>query len=313
MFSEKWCEGRIKDSARGERTIAMMTYREWLLRAEECFSRCGIEEARADAWLILAYGAGIDRLWYSLHGGEAIPEECLGKLGELEEKRCRRIPVQQIVGEAWFMGQPFYVNEHVLIPRQDTEVLAEHALGLLAEKTEKKGGSVRLLDLCTGSGCILLGLVKAFPGFLGVGADISPKALAVARKNAARLGVEVSFILSDLWEQIEGTFDMIVSNPPYIARAVIAELAPEVREHEPFLALDGGEDGLSFYRRIVGRALDYLEEGGNLSLEIGYDQGAAVAALMEEEGFVGVRVIRDLSGLDRVVTGNRGIDCGAHR
>lgn len=310
-----------------ERNGAGMTYRGWLSQAVKRFEACGIEEADADAWLLLSHETGIDRLHYSLNGGEEIPAEKLAGLEELIKKRCSRVPVQQLVGEAWFMGYPFYVNEQVLVPRQDTEVLAEHVLGVLAEKTGKrnpevraegKGGSgktagksggpirpLRVLDLCTGSGCILLSIVKEMPDISGTGADISPEALAVAEKNAARLGVEASFLQSDLWERIEGTYDVIVSNPPYIARKVIEGLPPEVREHEPLLALDGGEDGLDFYREIVGRAAEYLEDDGELSVEIGYDQGEAVSALMKKNGFMDVRVIRDLAGLDRVVAGKR--------
>lgn len=287
-----------------------MTYREWLSQAAEYFSERGIDDSGSDAWLLLSHVTGIDRLYYSLNGGEEIPTEKLAGLEELIKRRSRRIPVQQLVGEAWFMGYPFYINEHVLVPRQDTEVLAEHVLGVLAEKQGKcnSGGPVRplrVLDLCTGSGCILLSIVKEMPDISGTGADISPKALAVAEENAARLGVEASFVQSDLWERVEGTYDLIVSNPPYIARKVIGSLEPEVREHEPLLALDGGEDGLDFYRRIVGQAAEYLEDDGELSVEIGYDQGEAVSVLMEKNGFTEVRVIPDLAGLDRVVTGKR--------
>lgn len=314
---------------KAERAGAGMTYREWLAQAAKCFSEHGIDDPGADAWLLLSHVTGIDRLYYSLNGGKEIPAEKLAGLEELIKRRCSRIPVQQLVGEAWFMGYPFYVNEHVLIPRQDTEVLAEYVLGVLAEKSgrrnpdvriggqgkcgpqktgEESAGPVRplrLLDLCTGSGCLLLGILKETTGISGTGTDISPKALAVARKNAARLGVEASFLQSDLWERIEGAYDVIVSNPPYIARKVIRGLAPEVREHEPLLALDGGEDGLDFYRRIVGQAAEYLKDDGTLSVEIGYDQGEAVADLMEKNGFTEIQVIPDLAGLDRVVAGKR--------
>lgn len=312
-----------------ERIGSGVTYREWLAQAAECFSERGIEDSGPDAWLLLSHGTGIDRLYYSLNGGEEIPAEQLAGLEELKEKRCSRIPVQQLVGGAWFMGYPFYVNEHVLIPRQDTEVLAEHVLKVLAEKSGKGnpgvsavrqgkcspaktaekdvggGRPLRVLDLCTGSGCILLSILKEMPGISGTCTDISPEALAVAEENAARLGVEASFLQSDLWERVEGTYDLVVSNPPYIARKVIGSLEPEVREHEPILALDGGEDGLDFYRRIVGRAAEYLENDGELFVEIGYDQGEAVSALMKENGFMDVRVIRDLAGLDRVAAGKR--------
>ncbi len=282
-----------------------MTYRGWLSWAAEHFADCGIEEPEADAWLLLSHEAGIDRLYYSLNGDREITEEKLCALEELAARRCSRIPVQQLIGEAWFMGYSFYIDDHVLVPRQDTEVLAEHVLGVLAGKTAVKERPLRLLDLCTGSGCILLSILKEMTGISGTGADISQEALAVAKENAARLGVAASFVQSDLWERIEGSYDVIVSNPPYIAREAMDGLSPEVREHEPLLALDGGEDGLDFYRRIVGQAANHLEDDGELSVEIGCDQGEAVAALMEQSGFVDVRVIRDLAGLDRVVTGKR--------
>ncbi len=282
-----------------------MTYRGWLSWAAKCFADCGIEEPEADAWLLLSHEAGIDRLYYSLNGDREITEEKLRALEKLAARRCSRIPVQQLIGEAWFMGYSFYIDDHVLVPRQDTEVLAEHVLGVLAGKAAVKERPLRLLDLCTGSGCILLSILKEMTGISGTGADISQEALAVAKANAARLGVTASFVQSDLWERIEGSYDVIVSNPPYIAREAMDGLSPEVREHEPLLALDGGEDGLDFYRRIVGQAVNHLEDDGELSVEIGCDQGEAVAALMEQSGFVDVRVIRDLAGLDRVVTGKR--------
>lgn len=282
-----------------------MTYRGWLSRAAERFANCGIEEPEADAWLLLSHEAGIDRLYYSLNGDREITEEKLRALEKLAAGRCSRIPVQQLIGEAWFMGYPFFVDDHVLVPRQDTEVLAEHVLGVLAGKAAVKERPLRLLDLCTGSGCILLSILKEMTGILGTGADISQEALVVAKENAVRLGVAASFVQSDLWERIEGSYDVIVSNPPYIARGAMDGLSPEVREHEPLLALDGGEDGLDFYRRIVGQAACHLEDDGELSVEIGYDQGEAVAALMEQSGFVDVQVIRDLAGLDRVVSGKR--------
>lgn len=291
----------------------MITYREWLAQTERRLSGCGIADAGADAWLLLEHGAGISRLYYSLNSGQEIPEETLRTLQALSERRCRRIPVQQLIGEAWFMGYPFRVNEHVLIPRQDTEILVEQALGILSEKRAEYAREspaqaerpLRVLDLCTGSGCVLLSILKEMPGISGIGTDISPGALAVAEENAARLGVEASFQRSDLWELVEGLYDLIVSNPPYIARDVIRSLSAEVREHEPLLALDGGRDGLDFYRRIAGRAADYLAPGGCLAVEIGYDQGEAVASMMDKNGFWDVRVIRDLAGLDRVVAGKR--------
>ena len=194
------------------------------------------------------------------------------------------------------MGYPFYVDEHVLIPRQDTETLAEEALKVL-----KPG--MQVLDLCTGSGCILISLMKMCEGLYGTGSDISEEALEVARKNACRLEVNATFIRSSLFEHISGRYDLIVSNPPYIRTSVIQELQEEVRLHDPFIALDGKEDGLYFYREIIKAGGGYLKPGGYLMFEIGYDQGTEVASLMEKHGYRNIMVKKDLEGLDRVVSG----------
>ena len=194
------------------------------------------------------------------------------------------------------MGLTFKVNEHVLIPRQDTEILVEEAMRYLSD-------GMRILDICTGSGCILLSLLKYSNECEGLGVDISDDALAVARENAQNLGLEAEFRHSDLLEKVEGKFDMIVSNPPYIETAVIDTLMPEVREHEPMLALDGREDGLYFYRRIVEQCTSYMTRGARLFFEIGYDQGEAVKDMMIHKGFCEVEIIKDYAGLDRVVTG----------
>ena len=194
------------------------------------------------------------------------------------------------------MGYPFYVDEHVLIPRQDTETLAEEALKVL-----KPG--MQVLDLCTGSGCILISLMKMCEGLYGTGSDISEEALEVARKNACRLEVNATFIRSSLFEHISGRYDLIVSNPPYIRTSVIQELQEEVRLHDPFIALDGKEDGLYFYREIIKAGGGYLKPGGYLMFEIGYYQGTEVASLMEKHGYRNIMVKKDLAGLDRVVSG----------
>lgn len=216
-------------------------------------------------------------------------------------KRASRIPLQQILGSQEFMGLDFFVNEHVLIPRQDTETLVELVLQE-QQSTEKK-----LLDLCTGSGCIAISLaVKG--GYESVTAtDLSEEALKVAERNAKAHQKEIIFRQGDLFTALPqseaGTFDIITSNPPYIPTAVIATLEPEVREHEPMMALDGTEDGLKFYRQIAKQAGTWLKPGGAIYLEIGYDQGEAVSGLLREAGFDKVRVVKDLPGKDRVVCG----------
>ena len=201
------------------------------------------------------------------------------------------------------------VNESVLIPRQDTEVLVEEAVSRI------KSGD-RVLDLCTGSGCILISVLKYAAehkrtDLSGLGTDLSEKALDVAKANATQLLaeeerqglVQTTFCQGDLWDAADGTFDLILSNPPYIATAEIESLQEEVKTYDPYQALDGGKDGLDFYRRIASGVGRYLKPGGTLILEIGYDQGEAVSRLLEDSGFSAVSVKKDLAGLDRVVTG----------
>ena len=256
----------------------------------------GVEEAAVDAWLLFSYDKKVDRTWYLLNRTQRASGEEQEAYLKLIARRCERVPLQHITGEQEFMGLPFRVTPDVLIPRQDTEVLVEECLRHLAP------GNI-FLDLCTGSGCILVSLLHYAKGIFGTGADLSGKALAVAKGNVEANGVEARLVQGDLFEPVTGTFDLIVSNPPYIASAEIETLAPEVREHEPRMALDGTADGLFFYRRIVQESPSYLKEGGWLCMEIGYDQGAAVRQLMEARGFATVSVIKDLAGLDRVVSG----------
>ena len=197
------------------------------------------------------------------------------------------------------MGLTFHVDQNVLIPRQDTEILVEEVMRRLHD-------GMRILDLCTGSGCILLSLLHYSNGCTGVGADLSGSALQTARENEGRVpGTNVTWIQSDLFENIDTAerFDVIVSNPPYIRTDVIDSLMPEVKDYEPYPALDGKEDGLYFYREIIAQAGAYLNPEGMLFFEIGYDQGEAVRRLMEEAGYRELEVVKDYAGLDRVVFG----------
>jgi len=184
----------------------------------------------------------------------------------------------------------------VLIPRQDTEVLVEEALKYLKPE-------MRFLDLCTGSGCILLSLLHFCKEAEGVGVDISLEALEVAAENKARLHPVAELLQSDLFAAVEGRFDVIVSNPPYIRSEEIQHLMEEVRLHDPLLALDGHEDGLYFYRAIAKKSPSYLKRGGWLLVEIGHDQGSDVSRLLEEQGFCEIEIVKDLAGLSRVVKG----------
>lgn len=273
-----------------------MTYRELFEYGKKQLEDAEIEEAALDARLLLEYICHTDRNALLVHGDSVRSdlEEQFYRM--VIEKRAQRIPLQHITGQQEFMGLTFKVNEHVLIPRQDTEILVEEAMRYLSD-------GMRILDICTGSGCILLSLLKYSNECEGLGVDISDDALAVARENAQNLGLEAEFRHSDLLEKVEGKFDMIVSNPPYIETAVVDTLMPEVREHEPMLALDGREDGLYFYRRIVEQCTSYMTRGARLFFEIGYDQGETVKDMMIHKGFCEVEIIKDYAGLDRVVTG----------
>mgnify|MGYP000249109924 CR=1 FL=1 len=212
------------------------------------------------------------------------------------KKRAEHIPLQYIVGETEFMGLKFKVNSNVLIPRQDTETLVEEAL-----KTVKPG--MKVLDMCTGSGCIIISILHNVEGVKGYAVDISKQAVNVAKENAKLNEVPVLFERSDLFEMVTEKFDVIVSNPPYIPTDVIPQLMPEVQVFEPIEALDGKEDGLYFYRKIVEQSKDYLNCGGSLMFEIGYDQGKDVSKMMTDAGFSNVCVKKDLAGNDRVATG----------
>lgn len=268
------------------------TYGQQELRKEK------IEDAGTDAWYLLEYVTGISRAMYFLDKDRLLSEAEEKKYQEYISVRKEHVPLQHITRVQEFMGLEFQVNGRVLIPRQDTEVLVEQVLGRL-----KPG--MRVLDMCTGSGCILISLLKHCnrKGIRGVGVDVSEGALEVAEENARRLGVTADFLQSDLFEKVEGKYDVIVSNPPYIPTDAIQGLSEEVKFHDPMLALDGEEDGLSFYRRIVEAAPDYLNVGGILCFEIGHDQADAVRSLMRERGFTELAVKKDLAGLDRVVLG----------
>lgn len=230
----------------------------------------------------------------------------------LLERRAGREPLAYITGEQDFMGLSFAVTHDVLIPGPDTENLVEEAMRLITDGT-------RILDLCTGSGCILLSLLSYSNGSTGIGTDLSGPALEVARGNADRLGLtdRVLFLEGDLFEALkdrgEPPFELIISNPPYIRPDVIETLEPEVRCHEPRMALDGGEDGLDFYRRIAEDAIPHLCVSGLLILEIGYDQGEAVRQILEEKGYHDVEILQDYAGLDRVACGVRSLGQGTDR
>lgn len=276
----------------------MKTYKDALEYGKQRLLECEIEDVNLDAWLLLEYVSGISRSWYFIHENEEISEDDIEEYQILIEQRGKHIPLQQLTKEAYFYGMKFFVNENVLIPRQDTEVLVEQVLSLSKGKE-----NLKLLDMCTGSGCILLALLANLKQASGTGVDLSEKALEVAQRNGEELGIEVSWVQSDLFDKVSGSYDIIVSNPPYIETSVIEGLMDEVKLYEPRMALDGTEDGLFFYREITMQAGKYLKNNGILAFEIGYNQGKAVSEFMKENGYEEVQVLQDLAGLDRVVTG----------
>jgi release factor glutamine methyltransferase len=279
-----------------------MNYRELYRNGMSALEKAEIVDASIDARLLLEYVCGTDRNYMIVNGDTEVCSENEEKYLALIERRTKHIPLQHLTGTQNFMGLDFKVNEHVLIPRQDTEILVEEVLRDLHDGMD-------ILDMCTGSGCILISLLNYSNDCYGVGADISEDALAVAEENAVRLlenKENISFIKSNLFEAVTGKYDVIVSNPPYIRKDVIPGLMPEVREHDPYIALDGGEDGLDFYREIVDKSRKYLYGGGKLYFEIGYDQADEVRSLMENAGFMEINVVKDYAGLDRVLYGTIG-------
>lgn len=278
-----------------------MTYRECYEKGSRILNEAGIEESTLDARLLLEAVCGTNRNDLLVHGEQPVEPEAEEKYFGWIGKRAGRIPLQQLTGEQDFMGLTFTVNENVLIPRQDTEILVEEVLKELHD-------GMRILDMCTGSGCILLSLLHYSNDCEGLGVDLSAEALEVAGRNVLKVltpekAEHAHFLQSDLFEKVEGKFEIIVSNPPYIASAEVDRLMPEVRDHEPRMALDGTEDGLHFYRRIIEEAGKHLVSSGMLFFEIGYDQGQAVSELMRTEGYCEVQVVQDYAGLDRVVLG----------
>lgn len=287
--------------ARRLKKYNMGTYFELLQNGTKRLRQAGVPEPDLDAWYLFSECFQMTRMDYLMKQREEIPETAADAEKQWERfllRRSEREPLQYILGMQEFMGFSFFVSPAVLIPRQDTEILVEKALSVL-----KMGDS--LLDMCTGSGCILLSLAKMRELQRSVGVDISEEALSIAKKNADALGVNASFYRSDLFEGI-GTkekFEVITSNPPYITGQEMKELMPEVAEHEPHLALFGGKDGLDFYRRIAETAKEFLQFGGSLIFEIGCRQAEAVSRILRENGYEKIEVVQDLAGLDRVVAG----------
>ena len=272
-----------------------MTFREILTEGEGKLVSAGVPEAKLNAWYLFAHCFSMTKSQFFLRADEEAEDNGYRRYQELLDKRSRRIPLEHLTGETEFMGLPFFVNENVLIPRQDTECLVEEVL--------KFCDGADVLDLCTGSGCIGISLAKLAHCKSVMLSDISAEALEMAKKNAENNDVKVQIVESDLFQSIQGRFDLVVSNPPYIRSGEIPKLMPEVCEHEPLRALDGSGDGLLFYRSIIREIGAFLKNEATVFFEIGAEQGEAVSQLMHEAGFRKVEVKQDLAGLDRIVCG----------
>ena len=288
-----------------------MTLEQTYKFGKECLTNVGIRDAEVDAWYLIEHITGYDRAYYFSHQKEELTGEQEAEYKAFIEKRAQHIPLQHLTGVQEFMGYEFKVNENVLVPRMETEFLVEDAIDILrrvfAPSYRETGKTIRVLDMCTGSGCIIISILKWMKknevNMEGIAVDISEKALEIAKENAEKLEASPVFLQGDLFEPVEGKFELIISNPPYIRTADIEMLESEVKDHDPYLALNGEEDGLHFYRRIIKESTDYIIPGGWLLFEIGHDQGKEVYALMEENGYTNIEVRKDLSGLDRVVVG----------
>ncbi len=272
--------------------------------AAEDFRARGIENPRLDAELIVAHALGIDRTRVIIDANRPLEGPELAKLRELVKRRRAHEPIAYLRGEREFYGLRFRVDRRVLIPRPDTEVLVDVAL----ERTRHVSLSMRMLDLCTGSGCVAVAVARQRPTAKILASDLSDDAIAVARANAYRLGAyNVAFVKSDLFASIPpvygGKVDIVTANPPYIPTSEIETLQPDIKEFEPRLALDGGVDGLDLVRRIARDAPARLVPGGVLALEIGAGESAATIAILEEHGFGDVRAHRDFGRIERVVSG----------
>ena len=284
---------------------ACKTYRELYEEGRRILEQAGLPDAALDARFLLEEVCGTNLQTLLVFPEKKVTEEEVNQYRAFIQRRKDREPTAMILGEWDFMGLTFRLNKSTLIPEQDTEVLVETAL----EELERRGlgeAPLRILDLCTGSGCILLSLLHELRNAGGLGTDLSEEALEAARENAVRLGLQerAAFRQGDLWEPVgDERFDLIVSNPPYVPTEVIPTLEPEVRCGEPYAALDGGEDGLVFYRRIMREAAGHLKPSGIIIVESGFDEAPQIAALMQEQKLRGIRTVKDYGGLDRVVLG----------
>ena len=279
-----------------------MTIKQAILEAAQAFEAAGVPDPRIDAELILCHLTGLDRMNMLMQGSKSLTNEQEQRFSSLLLSRTQRKPLQYLLGTQVFYGLDFRVDSRVLIPRQETETLCEWGIHYLRKLNQ---ANPRALDLCTGSGAIAVTLKHECPFAQVTAADLSADALEVAAANAQMNHADVHFVQGDLWQPVEGeTFDLILSNPPYIPTQDCNTLQHEVLQ-EPRMALDGGTDGLDFYRRIANGALPHLSPGGLIAVEVGIGEAQDVAALFAAAGLCGVQIINDLYGVERIVSARR--------
>ena len=293
----------MPNSAISKELFASSCLGDVLTGAIACLEKAGIDHPDLDArWLVEAI-LQMDRTQMFLQKDRVLTAEEIERVTEAISERAGHRSVARILGEREFWGLPFGINEATLEPRPDSETLVETTLKHIGDRA----ADLRLLDCGTGTGCLLLSLLHELPNATGLGIDIAPRAIEQATQNAVRLNLSsrVNFRLNNWLDDLDDMFDVIISNPPYITTDVIPALMPEVRDHDPVLALDGSMDGLAAYRYLVPQIVSHLKPGGVAVVEIGYDQAPAVTGLMVQHHLVNVTVTRDLAGLDRCVTGIR--------
>ena len=279
-----------------------MTIKQAILQAVEAFENAGVPDPRIDAELILCHLTGMSRMSMLMQGATTLTSEQEQRFSSLLLSRTQRKPLQYLLGTQVFYGLDFQVDSRVLIPRQETETLCEWGINHLRSL---KKPNVKALDLCTGSGAIAITLKHECPHADVTAADLSMDALAVASSNAKLNQTDIRFVQGDLWQPVEGeVFDLILSNPPYIPTHDCDALQQEVMQ-EPRMALDGGLDGLDFYRRIANGALSHLSSDGMIAVEVGISEAQDVASLFTNAGLIDVQIIKDLYGVERIVSARR--------
>ena len=271
---------------------------------EQYFTSKGLDSPRLDAEVLLSHVLKKERIYLYVHFDEPLETAELSSYRELIKKRLSHEPIAYIIGEREFMGLTFKVTPDTLVPRPDTEILVEAAMGRLKKQVPEKGENLCIADIGTGTGAIILSLLKFLPAANGMAVDISPEAIAVAEENAAEFALtdRVKFFCGDLLTPLEGQrFNAIISNPPYIPTSEMNSLMPEVRSFEPRLALDGGADGLDFYRRLLAESTAFLMPKGFLAVEIGLGQAPIIISLVAENKAWGkTEIVKDLAGIERV-------------